>query len=403
MVELRPQTGCAWILHRKRGWEATAITYSTEEKEQLIELLGALEGIEIGPTNPLATIRLPQRDFRSAEATVFMPPIAPDGPRICINTESNTLEIEGRERAAELALGAKPLNTKRQLNGRVGELRTEAILAKHFWILFRSVDVDGADLMIELPAATDSDLRHRRTRVVCHGTVQAKYCEWSNPVRVARDYVVEASGEPRSDFFLFIHSDREVVDDIVPVDYFFTAPEIVEHFSLTKGDLYYEFRLTHNREFEEFRDIRRRVIISRIQGQLEEASDRYRKELSRSLHLYTGEAGHAGSDASFTYLFRKLERTSLVLVRNEETKATQLLEPRRDLYKCFGGFEWGYRGTGPQFLTASLLAHHLGDVASTKQQRERFLDFLETRKGYREFDLSSRRLADLLGESEMQE
>ena len=60
----------------------------------------------------------------------------------------------------------------------------------------------------------------------------------------------------------------------------------------------------------------------------------------------------------YTYLLRKVEGVGVVIVRGEESGAKQVLDPRRDLHNSFGGFAWGYGGSGPQLLAASLLAHH---------------------------------------------
>ena len=114
------------------------------------------------------------------------------------------------------------------------------------------------------------------------------------------------------------------------------------------------------------------------------------RALAKRLHLHTNEAGRFHPGTPVTYLFRKFEGANIVLARNDQNGETNLIEPRRDLYKCFGGFAWGYRGTGPKFLTTSLLAHHLNSQCMSHEQWERLLDYLDMCPAHWEFmDLSS--------------
>lgn len=53
----------------------------------------------------------------------------------------------------------------------------------------------------------------------------------------------------------------------------------------------------------------------------------------------------------------------VVLCHDIEMKVSAPLPMRADLYKGYlGSYSWGYMGSGPTFLTVSLLAHHLGHV-----------------------------------------
>ena len=126
--------------------------------------------------------------------------------------------------------------------------------------------MDGTDFIIELPSETKEILRGQRQQLECRGIVQAKYCEGTNAVRVDKEYVLEYDGEPRKEFFLFVHSDEEQGDDELPIDYFFTATEIVEHLPLKENarGAFYEFRLSRTRRYEQFKDVRRKLIVERI-------------------------------------------------------------------------------------------------------------------------------------------
>ena len=196
-----------------------------------------------------------------------------------------------------------------------------------------------------------------------------------------------------------MHADQEHGDDESPIDYFFTAAEIVKHLPLKKNSTgtFYEFRLSGKRRYEQFKDVRRKVIVERITHLLREARELYLRAFAERLHFHTIEAGRFQPGTPVTYLFRKVEGTNVVLVRNDQTGETSLLEPRRDLYECFGGFAWGYRGTGPQFLTTSLLAHLNGQYPPRKQW-DRMLDYLDMCPADEEFDLSSSLLETVISE-----
>jgi hypothetical protein len=391
-IERRPRTDTVWVFRRGEKWKDTTLKISNEAIDRFIAAVGEYHGIPISDANPRATVRLPKEVFQKAEATIMVPPVTPDGPSVVINTARGVAELEEQEREFQRRfLRERPFSVKQQVNGRVGELRTEAMLARHFWILSRSVDVDGADFIIELPSETQEILRDRRKQLACHGIVQAKYCEGTNAVRVAKEYVLEDDGETRKDFFLFIHSDEEQGDDELPIYYFFTATEIVEHLPLKEDatGAFYEFCLARNRRYEQFKGIRRKVIVERITRLLREAWELYLRVFTERLPFHTIEAGRFQPETPFTYLFRKFEGTNVVLVRDDQTGQTSLLEPRRDLYECFGGFIWGYRGTGPHFLATSLLAHHLNGQRPSREQVNRLLDYLEMFPGDEEFDLSS--------------
>ena len=197
-----------------------------------------------------------------------------------------------------------------------------------------------------------------------------------------------------------MHSDEEQGDDELPIYYFFTAAEIVEYLPLKKNakGAFYEFRLSNNRRYEQFKDVRRKVIVERISRLLHEAREFYWSAFAERLHADTIQAGSFHSNSPVTYLFRKVEGTNVVLVRDDQTGQTSLLEPRRDLYRCVGGFVWGYRGTCPHFLATSLLAHHLNGKRPLRKQVNELLDYLELFPDDEEFDLSSSLLETFISE-----
>jgi len=57
-------------------------------------------------------------------------------------------------------------------NGAIGEARTKSFLIDRFWILERSVDIEGADFIIQRRLSEKSLLDERAPRL---GIVQAKF------------------------------------------------------------------------------------------------------------------------------------------------------------------------------------------------------------------------------------
>lgn len=121
----------------------------------------------------------------------------------------------------------RPAWLLRQENGAIAEARTRAFLLDRFWILERSVDVDGADFIIQRRITTRSLLDRSPPRL---GFVQAKYYQDKRTTQhVHREYVLDNDGRPRSEFFVVCHSG---VEDCASA-YFLTASVINERFKLT--------------------------------------------------------------------------------------------------------------------------------------------------------------------------
>ncbi len=112
----------------------------------------------------------------------------------------------------------------------------------------RSVDVEGADHLVQLKNETYSELFKKKERIEVYGVVQSKYFESKNEVKIQKFYVSD-EGIPRKEFFLFIHTDDENGN---PVAYFFLADEIIKELRL-RGE-YYIFSITNDRLFEDYKN-----------------------------------------------------------------------------------------------------------------------------------------------------
>ncbi|WP_377160726.1 hypothetical protein ACFJIX_13340 [Roseateles sp. UC29_93] len=147
-----------------------------------------------------------------------------------------------------------------QENAFKGQSRTETHLADFFWLLSRSIDINGEDLLVErrrdsssIPAAAGDPQ--------CFGLIQAKFFQGKNLVKILRSYVEDMTG-PRTNFFAFLHSDDA---DGEHIHYFFTAQEIIESWKVSRCQEFFEFRITKTRLFERFLNRPRHTITNAIQ------------------------------------------------------------------------------------------------------------------------------------------
>jgi hypothetical protein len=85
-------------------------------------------------------------------------------------------------------------------NGSLGEARAKAFLMDRFWILERSVDIEGADLIIQR-RLTDRNLLDRRPPNL--GFVQVKFFESEKTAHyIPTEYIRDKDGKAREDFEL---------------------------------------------------------------------------------------------------------------------------------------------------------------------------------------------------------
>lgn len=104
-------------------------------------------------------------------------------------------------------------------NGVLGEARIKALLLNRFWVSTRSVDVNGADFLIELP----SQRKFTDLLSPILGTVQVKFCTSDATTHyIPKEYVVDETGSPLEGFFVVVTVGHE---------------DAVENFILTAREL----------------------------------------------------------------------------------------------------------------------------------------------------------------------
>lgn len=123
-------------------------------------------------------------------------------------------------------------------NGAIGEARARAFLIDRFWILERSVDIDGADFIIQRKVTRQNLLDRNPPRL---GVVQVKFFESNKTAQyIPKVYIIDDEGKSRDEFFILCHTGNE--DNLKT--FFITAKEILENFEITIKDGIEKFRLS---------------------------------------------------------------------------------------------------------------------------------------------------------------
>ena len=248
---------------------------------------------------------------------------------------------------------------KQAMNGAKGEARTEAILLDEFWVLRRSVDVEAADFLVQLPSDTIEELRMKKDKIQVFGIVQSKYFEAKNQVKIEKKYVLD-NGQPLTEFFAILHTDNINGEKQY---YFFSAQDIVNEFYLDSNNKYYCFSLTNERDYGAFKNVKNEEITDTIRTAiLQTEYSKNQKIINKLYKIFSISTQHFDNKPKFIYKLRIVEGHQIVLCFDEKTDHTHLLEYRRDI-ATLGGFGWGYGGTGPYFLSTCILAHHFNGVS----------------------------------------
>lgn len=121
---------------------------------------------------------------------------------------------------------------KSMQNGSIGEIRTKSFLMDRFWILERSVDIHGADFLIQRRLHERNILDVEPPRF---GVVQAKFSQDEKTFHyINKKWILGEDSEPQLEFFLLIHTGEE---------------EQRKMFLLTSSDISQDFEINNKNEF----------------------------------------------------------------------------------------------------------------------------------------------------------
>lgn len=150
-------------------------------------------------------------------------------------------------------------------NGSIGEARTKALLLDRFWVLERSVDIEGADFIVQrrLPAPRLDSGR------AMFGLVQAKFLQDTRTTAyIHPDYVLDEQGQPRDSFFLIAHTGTEDDQSM----YFLKAKDVIGFDQVEEGkENAHKFRLPGTAVLVDQYRLKRSQILRKIEESLERA------------------------------------------------------------------------------------------------------------------------------------
>ncbi|MFA7404856.1 MAG: hypothetical protein WC007_12735 [Pelobacteraceae bacterium] len=162
-----------------------------------------------------------------------------------------------------------PAWLKRMDNGAIGEARSKAFLMDRFWILERSVDIDGADFIIQRKITAANLLDPKPPRF---GVVQVKFfSDITTTQYIHKEYLLDKSDTPRNEFFLVCHTGFENNADM----YVLSATEVIEAFDIAKDGHTHEGKFVIPGRIllqsEKFKVISATHVLDRIERAIEMA------------------------------------------------------------------------------------------------------------------------------------
>lgn len=155
-------------------------------------------------------------------------------------------------------------------HGAIGEARSKAFLMDRFWILERSVDIDGADLIIQRKITGSNLLDKEPPRL---GVVQVKFFGDKNTTHyIHKEYLLDNEDCARNEFFVMCHSGIESDAKM----YLLTSKEVLDNFKLAPPGHSKEgkYIIPGSKLFvsEEFRISSPKLTLDRIERSIQLAS-----------------------------------------------------------------------------------------------------------------------------------
>src|SRR5271167_4177231 len=102
---------------------------------------------------------------------------------------------------------AAPPWLKSMEHGALGEARARAFLLDRFWVLERSVDIEGADYLVQQRLTSKNFMDREPPRL---GIVQVKFIQdGATYISIDKSYVSDDRGIPYNEFFTLVFTGRE--------------------------------------------------------------------------------------------------------------------------------------------------------------------------------------------------
>lgn len=158
---------------------------------------------------------------------------------------------------------------KRAENGTIGEYRTKTFLIDRFWILERSVDIDGADFLIQRKFPHHHILDDLPPRF---GIIQSKFSQDVKTYhKLNKDYVFDSSGNPHIEFFLIVNIGFEDSQKMCLA----SAQDIIENFKIDSNN---HFIISTQKLLKSFEVVNKNRTLTRIEKSIQ-CADFYKNRM----------------------------------------------------------------------------------------------------------------------------
>ncbi len=163
--------------------------------------------------------------------------------------------------------------------GQLGEARCQAFLLNRFWVMKRSVDVDGVDFIIEL-----ANLQARFTDQLPPrlGVVQAKFSKSTKTTHYINvKYVCDDHGNPLRGFFLLVHVGKEDHEKM----YLLTSKDIIDNLAIKNNVDFDCYVVGAKARTEQFEVTSKTTALDRIEAILQEQTRQDTERFLNSVHV----------------------------------------------------------------------------------------------------------------------
>lgn len=209
-------------------------------------------------------------------------------------------------------------------NGVKGENITQSILSKRFWYLKRSVDIEGADFLVQLRVDAIDELPSRKSDIFVLGIVQSKFFQEGTTLKIKKEYVQDNEGEPIKQFFLMCHTNDAQENTHT---YFFTSDDIKNSLTFDSKNNEYTFYVGNDDLYIKYKDRPVTEVLDAIALGIVEAKKQKNNDYVSRQFFYHVEASRNYGIRHF-YLLRNVENVGVVFSQHSETGVAELLEQR---------------------------------------------------------------------------
>lgn len=151
---------------------------------------------------------------------------------------------------------------KSMQNGSIGEVRTKSFLIDRFWILERSVDIHGADFLIQRRLHERNILDIEPPRF---GVVQSKFTQDQKTYHyINKEWILDEESKPQLEFFILIHTGEEEQRSM----FLLTSSDISEDFEINSEN---KFVISSKKVFEspKYKITNRKNSLDRIEKSIQ--------------------------------------------------------------------------------------------------------------------------------------